>query len=690
MTAPVKDVAQALATGQEVIGKPRQPPLITDERDGSGSAIAMAISGDIKDSDEVRRALIETLYSSPLSLALGALGGTAISSTIAAHSGDPLVAVFSLLIFLVAVERTWAMLMFNRRRKAQATGNHRWWERAYEAGAWVFAALLGLLALTVLVRVPAATDHVLAVALASGYSGGIAARNAGRLHIAIGQVLLTLTPMTVGLWIADRPGYLVLAFVSLLMMMGMSEISATTHRILVGALRDKRDKGLLAEKFEAMAKRDNLTGIDNRMSLQARLAELAALPDAASRTIGFLWLDLDRFKEINDSLGHMVGDKMLCQVALRLQETVGERGMIARFGGDEFVVVCTDSDWEETFALGERVLAAINTPFRVDVHCLDLSGSIGVAVGALDPANPDENLLNADIALYEAKRNGRRRVERFTPELKSSFNRTRDLETNLRQAIAENALSIHYQPIVEAATGRITCCEALCRWTDPKLGVVPPSEFIPLAETTGLIGPLSEVVLRKAATDATQWPSDIRLAVNLSPGLISSAHFAGVLVGTLIETGLNPHRLELELTESLFLENRGQIDQILRDLRRIGVQLSLDDFGTGYSSLGYLRQYRFETLKIDQSFIREARKSHEDQAVIAAMAFLARELNMGTVAEGIETEDHYQFAVDSGFTHVQGFLLCRPQPQEAILPILRKGISLEFRPRMPEAIQRTS
>jgi len=625
--------------------------------------------------DEVRRALVETLYTSPLSLALGAFGGSAISVEIALHTGDRLIGIFAILILAVALGRTWAILMFDRRRRT-GIGDLRRWERAYELGAWAYALLLGLQALAVLTRSETPVDHVLAVALASGYSGGIAARNAGRVHIAIGQVLLCLAPMTVGLCIAALPGYFVLSFVSLLMMMGMSEISATTHRILVGALREKRDFNLLAIKFEALAHQDSLTGLENRMSLQRHLQALADMPTPEQRTAAVLWLDLDRFKEINDSLGHSVGDALLCEVSVRLRQAVGEVFHIARFGGDEFVILCPGLDWEPATALAERILDAIKAQYSIETHNLDISGSIGVAFGELNPANVDEILLNADIALYEAKKNGRSQAQRFTPELKSSFNRTREVETRLRQAIEANSLEIHYQPIVDVATGEIACCEALCRWTDEHLGVVPPSEFIPIAETTGLIGMLSECVLRIAAADAAKWPTETKLAVNLSPGLITSAHFAGVLVSVLIETGLSPRRLELELTESLFLEKDRQIDLVLKNLRRIGVQLSLDDFGTGYSSLGYLRQYRFETLKIDQSFIREARNSAEDRAVIAAMAFLARELKMETVAEGIETVDHLQFAADSGFTHVQGYLLCRPVPQDRILEVLRTGVTL--------------
>lgn len=639
--------------------------------------------------DEVRRALVETLYASPLSLALGAFGGSAISVEIALHTGDGLIGVFALLILAVALGRTWAILIFDRRRYSGA-GDLRRWEKAYELGAWAYALLLGLQAFAVLTRSDAPVNHVLAVALASGYSGGIAARNAGRVHIAIGQVLLCLAPMTVGLWIAALPGYFILSFVSLLMMMGMSEISATTHRILVGALREKRDFNLLAIKFEALAHQDSLTGLENRMSLLRHLQALADMPTPNHRAAAVLWLDLDRFKEINDSLGHSVGDALLREVAARLKQAVGEAFHIARFGGDEFVILCPGLDWEPATQLAERILDAIKAQYSIEAHNLDISGSIGVAVGELDPADIDEILLNADIALYEAKKNGRRQVQRFTPELKSSFNRTREVETRLRHAIETNSLAVHYQPIVDVATGEITCCEALCRWTDEHLGVVPPSEFIPIAETTGLIGMLSESVLRIAASDAAKWPTETRLAVNLSPGLITSAHFAGVLVSVLVDSGLSPRRLELELTESLFLEKDGQIDLVLKNLRRIGVQLSLDDFGTGYSSLGYLRQYRFETLKIDQSFIREARNSAEDRAVIAAMAFLANELKMETVAEGIETVDHLQFAADSGFTHVQGYLLCRPVPQAEILDILRTGVTLPVLQPGPARVRHSS
>jgi diguanylate cyclase (GGDEF)-like protein len=623
--------------------------------------------------EDVHRSLVESLYASTLSLAFGALAGVMLSLAAAFYSPDWLVDATAILICIVAVGRTVATLMFNRRRSKGGAEHYRVWERIYELGAWIYAALLGALALFALTRSAGAVEHLVAVALAIGYAGGISGRNAGQVRIAIGQICLALGPTSIGLWLVGQPGYMLLGVAGFLMILGLAEISATTHRILIGALVDKRDKGQLATRFERLARHDSLTGLENRMAMQARLSDMLQSAVTNERTLALLWLDLDRFKEINDSLGHIVGDRLLCEVAARLHDVLEERGALARFGGDEFVMLCPGMDAEEATKLAADVLDRLVAPFAFDVHQLSISGSIGIAIGPHDGTTSDELMLNADVALYDAKRNGRNRFAMFSWAMKEKFDRVRELELGLRQAIDQDALNVHFQPIIELATGRVTCCEALVRWTHPELGNISPGEFIPAAEHAGLIGPLTECVIRKACAAAAQWPDDVRVAVNISPDLLKSAHFSRVLLSALMSTGIQARRLDLEVTESLFLEGDGHTHVILSELRRIGVHLSLDDFGTGYSSLSYLRSYRFDTLKIDQSFIRGAGKSAEDRAVIAAMSFLADRLDMETVAEGIETEEQLRCAMDAGFSHVQGYMFCSPCPQDKLLDYLAKG-----------------
>jgi diguanylate cyclase (GGDEF)-like protein len=550
------------------------------------------------------------------------------------------------------------------------------WAHSYEGGSWACAALFGLLALATLVRSGDAAVHVLSVALAAAYAGGIASRNAGRMASIVGHSILVLAPTALGLWLAGGTGYRVLSIAMAIMMVGMMEIGAHTHRIVMEALRGQREKALLASKYERLARFDSLTGVENRMAMQMRLRDLFERNRKPQDAVAILWMDLDRFKEINDSLGHMVGDQLLCQVTEKLMEALDGRGYVARFGGDEFILVCPDTDRDTARAIAEDVMAYFQHGFEIGQDMLNVTASIGIAVGPQDGRAMDELMKHADVALYQAKREGRNRAVCFTWSMKERFNRANLIETGLRRAIENQELSLHYQPIFDLATGKVAVCEALMRWTHPTLGRVPPSEFIPAAEAIGVIEALSEWALRQACAAAAQWPNGIRVAVNISPASLASGDLPRTIIAILLESGLPARRLELEVTESLFLEDNRHTSQMLKELQLIGLKLVLDDFGTGYSSLSYLRSYRFDTIKVDQSFMADIGHSKEDQAIIQAVGQIARSLEMTTVAEGIETEEQFRHARAAGFTEGQGFLLCPPQPEDIIARMLAEGLEM--------------
>lgn len=622
---------------------------------------------------DVRRSLVETLYASPASLTIGAATGTAVGLVISSLSDGLAIHVVVATLCLVAALRVFSAIFFHRQLVRGTAVASRRWELAYELGAWAYSGLLGLMGFVTLIGSTNSVIHMLSVSMATGYAGGISGRNAGRVQIAIGQVCLALLPTALGLWLEGSTGYRVLSVAMVAMILGLAEISSTTHRIVVQALIGRRDKSLLAEKFERLARYDNLTGLENRMAMQMRLRDIFETNDKRADAVAILWMDVDRFKEINDSLGHMVGDRLLRVVAERLNEIVQGQGRVARFGGDEFVIICPDTDRVAAATIAQEIITDFAHGFDLGDHHLQVTASIGYAVAPQDGRDMDELMQHADLALYEAKGAGRNRASSFNWSLKERFNRIHEIETGLRRALDGDELQLMFQPIVALDGGDIDACEALIRWNHPVLGSIPPSEFIPIAESMGLIEALTGWVLRQACIAAAGWPGDVRVAINISPASLKSHDLPGNVIAALLETGLPARRLELEVTESIFLDDSGQTSTILRELQRIGLRLALDDFGTGYSSLSYLRSYRFDTLKIDQSFMAGISANPEDRAIVRAIGNLARDLSMDTVAEGIETPDQLAHAREAGFTNVQGYLFSRPVPNERIVELIEAG-----------------
>jgi len=625
---------------------------------------------DAQHSAEVRDSLVKALYASPASLMSGAVAGGALSMVVAYNAAMTPLSVLAMLICVVGIGRSLASLYFEQRLAHSMAPARPIWGLAYELGAWGYAALLGLMAFATLLMTNNATLHALSVCIVAAYTGGISGRNAGRVHVAVGQNCFALLPTSLGLLLVGGLGYTVLGILCFLMIFAMAEITRTTHRILIEALRGKYEKTELARKFEHLARYDSLTGVENRMAMQMRLHDLFDQRESDDAPLALLWIDLDRFKDINDSLGHIVGDQLLCQVTERLTRALDGRGHVARFGGDEFILICPDADQAMAEAIGADVMAEFRHDYDIDGYRLAISGSMGIAVAPTDGNSSAELLQHADMALYRAKHNGRNRQVSFDWAMKERQNRAYDLEMGLRSAIDNGELSLHYQPIFDTITGRVAICEALMRWTHPVMGPISPGEFIPVAESASIIESITAWALERACTDAMQWGEDIRVAVNISPALIRTDGLPRAVMAALLTSGLKPRRLELEVTESIFLEDDGRTHLILNELRRIGLRLALDDFGTGYSSLGYLRSHSFDTIKVDQSFMRGVGENPRDRAIAQSVAYLARELEVETVAEGIETEEQFRYAGEMGFTNVQGYLFCRPIPADQLTAVL--------------------
>ncbi|OZA90906.1 MAG: GGDEF-domain containing protein, partial [Erythrobacter sp. 34-65-8] len=403
------------------------------------------------------------------------------------------------------------------------------------------------------------------------------------------------------------------------------------------------------------------TGLTNRAGLNHELVEqLMALPEG--RRAALFWVDLDRFKEVNDLLGHAVGDRLLRQIARRLGEITPENAIVARFGGDEFIVFCEVETRQEAERIASEVHAEIMRPVRIDGDRMEVRASLGIAVLPEDGDDADKLMQSADLALYHAKSNGRGQTCFFNESMSRDLIRRREIEAELRAAIQKDELSIFFQPIVDLATGKIRSFEALVRWFHPEKGELRPDEFIPVAEETGVIVTLGNWITAQAAKAAAQWPENVTIAVNLSPLQI---HAPGAVLGirnALREAGLPPHRLVLEITETVLLDESEATTFFIETLAADGVKFALDDFGTGYSSLGYINKFPFSKIKVDRSFVSGPGVGRKTQAIIHAVAEMGAQLDMEIVAEGLETIEQVQAVRDAGCTLGQGYYFSRAVP----------------------------
>jgi diguanylate cyclase (GGDEF)-like protein len=607
----------------------------------------------------VRVALLKALYASHLSLIIGTGLGFAMSAVVAYYCPNPWIFLCGALICGTGLLRVLSFGMFT---PGSADKNARVWERIYECGALAYAFFVGQLTLVTFLVSDDLRLHLVTAFMATGYSAGACGRNTGRPMLALGQLVLCSLPLSIApLFEPSVPAFLI-SVANLLYIAVLTDILLRTYRTVLNAFIDRQEKLRLATVYEHLSKTDPLTGMDNRTILNSHLDELI---QAGEQRIAVFWIDLDRFKQINDTLGHGTGDVVLRTIASRLSAMQERGGRVARFGGDEFIVTMPAEEEALALETADELLQAVSQPVFVDTMQVDISCSIGISMSG-DTSDADELLRHADVALYEAKAAGRNCIRMFDPEMERRLLESKQIERDLKRALENDEMSLHFQPVIDLNSFRVKSFEALLRWQHPTTGNVPPSLFIPIAEASHSIGPITEWVLQEACAHAMRWPGDISVAVNISAALLTDRDLPAMVSDTLLRTGLPPRRLHLEITETALLADDPNVRYVLETLKRLGASLSLDDFGTGFSSLSHLCRHRFDMIKIDRSFLNNVESRSESRAVIQAVSGLASSLNLTVVAEGIETYEQLQYIVRQGCSAGQGYFFAKPMPAAAV------------------------
>jgi len=470
------------------------------------------------------------------------------------------------------------------------------------------------------------------------------------------------------------------------------QVISMTHQPMadggwVSTHRDVTELFNMQAELTHLAYHDSLTGLPNRTLFYQRIGRAF---DAVVESDGFavLCLDLDGFKPINDMLGHATGDALLRQFAGRLTRALGPRDTAARMGGDEFAILHLGADEESALDLAHRIAEFSQQPFDFDGQVVSVAVGIGIAYAPTDGTDTDALLHSADLALYSAKRAGRGGIRAFAPDLDRAATDRRRLEADLRRAIENGEFELHYQPILDLKAGSFCGFEALIRWQHPERGLVSPGEFIPAAEDSGLIVMIGEWALREAFAEASRWPADLRVAVNVSTIQLRRGNLVATVMNALAQSGLAPARAEIEITESVFLEQSEQSLDALRQLRSLGVRIALDDFGTGFSALSYLLAFPFDKLKIDGSFVRAIESSDGAATIVSAVADVGSRLGMSTTAEGIETADQLRAVHAAGYAEAQGYLISRPMTRDAVRAMLIT--QFDTMPEAPDAERQAS
>lgn len=454
------------------------------------------------------------------------------------------------------------------------------------------------------------------------------------------------------------------------------EMNGTPKATVV--IRDVSERTRSEERVWRLAHFDELSGLPNRLLFRQLLEQALRDANRGKKLIAVLFIDLDRFKLINDTLGHDAGDDVLREVTVRVRQCLRESDIISRFGGDEFAALMRDiDDPEAARAAASRILSAVAEPYSLDGDEYHLSASIGISTYPGDSGDAAALLRNSELAMYRAKDQGKNNFQFHSPQMNARSFEQVVLERFLRRAIELDEFLLYYQPQVEVATGRVVGAEALLRWNHPGMGMMPPVKFIPLAEETGLIVPIGRIVLMRACVDAKRWQDagahDFRIAVNLSPRQFAHSDLVSDVRHILEDTGLPPETLELEITESMVMDKPERATAILHELRALGIQLAIDDFGTGYSSLGYLKRFPVNTLKVDRSFIKDIPDDTDDVAITNAVIAMGRSLRLSVVAEGVETAGQAEFLRNNGCDLMQGYLTGKPMPAAELDGFLEKN-----------------
>ena len=630
-------------------------------------SVTRKMGGDATN-EHVRRILVRSLYTQPTSLAVGSFSGILVSLTAAYVARDQAITVLAVMLSAIAVVRTALAFLLSPDDADRST---RRLEYVFETGAFAYSFVFGVLTAVALLKHVGAPVEVLLVAHSLCYGVAICARNAGRPFLALGQMTLVFVPVAMGATLEGSLPLLVLAATVPLVMIAMASITTNVFTMLYQSINSAETSRQLATKMELLARTDVVTGLANRAGLNHALVQ-AMMEVREGQHLALFWLDLDRFKEVNDLLGHQTGDRVLSETATRLRKVVKDNGIVARFGGDEFVVFTEIDDRADAERIAKEMLAELQRPMKVDGERLEVGCSIGIALMPDDGEDSDALLQHADLALYHAKMEGRGRTRFFDAAMTRDLATRREIEAELRAAIQRDELSIFFQPIVDLQTGRIRTFEALVRWFHPVKGELRPDQFIPVAEETGVIVTLGNWITAQAAKACAAWPEDVSVAVNLSPLQIKAPGAALGIEAALRDARLEPHRLELEVTESLFVEDSEATDRFIKDLSAKGVRFAMDDFGTGYSSLAYINKYPFSKIKVDRSFVSGPDVGKRTEAIIRAVAEMGAQLDMDIVAEGLEEVEQVTAVRDAGCTLGQGYYFSRAVPDYLAAMLLAK------------------
>ena len=629
--------------------------------------------------------LVRALYSTPKSIFSATIAALVIIGISGVLTGDVFYANFFLGFIIVGAWRSGLVLAYHRTtHDATDTRLIKRWELGALLGAWGFAALVGLTGAYTLTMHPGTDVEILISCCVMGYIAGISSRNASRPLVTIGQISFTCVPFTLALlWRAD------IVHFSLAMFIGVLYVSTIVIcRTVFDNIVSRHDA---FRKIEVLAQRDALTKLWNRAAFLHLLEQHLATIAGTRNSLALIAIDLDRFKDINDTLGHPAGDVVLKEAADRIASAVRPGDEISRIGGDEFLIMLADVDPSEADATARRILAEFSNPFTIKMTHNVCGASIGYAIAPTDGSTLDALLRNADLALYEAKKRGRAQIVAYTPALSHLYDSRVALEHDPQFALPNGELEIEYQPIVDPRSGRAICCEALLRWNHPELGRIAPSVFIPIAEATGLIVPIGTWILTCACAEATRWSSDIKVAVNLSPVQFRRGReIVDIVMNALAETGLAASRLDLEITETVLIDDSATTLTILEELRSKDVGVSLDDFGTGFASLAYLNDFPFSKIKIDRKFSQNIDQSPRTTAIIKGIAQTTRDLRIELVAEGVETEVQLERMRNFGINAIQGYLFSKPLPAAQLRRVISEPIfgTLSQAKRAAETLER--
>ncbi|MGA1264850.1 MAG: putative bifunctional diguanylate cyclase/phosphodiesterase, partial [Prochlorothrix sp.] len=447
--------------------------------------------------------------------------------------------------------------------------------------------------------------------------------------------------------------------------------------LLCCAIRDITERKQAADRLTYQARHDSLTHLPNRSYFRQCLEEALQKATLARNYVAVFFLDLDRFKVVNDTLGHPVGDQLLTDVSDRLRSNLDSQIIVARWGGDEFTLLMPDIEHpDQSQALADQIVQLFQIPFLLEEEEFHVTGSLGIALYPQDGEEADILLKNADIALYRAKDNGRNRYHFYSPSIDDRTQELLRLETDFYHALTRQEFFLCYQPLIDLGRGQVYGVEALLRWRHPQLGLVSPGIFIPLAEETGLINRIGAWVMTTACAQNKAWQDQglppLRMAVNLSTRQVTQQPVASLIHQALAETGLQPQWLTVEMTESSFMQDVAVAERCIQDLHNLGVRVAMDDFGTGYSSLSYFRQFQFDIVKIDQSFVRDLERDPVNLAIVHALVDLVQTTQRDLVVEGIETPEQLHLLQAAGCQLMQGYLFCQPQPEETLTPLLHQ------------------